>query len=148
MMSKFAATLLAAMAAGSIIGASVAQADDRGPGGPGGVGVGPVGPYGVGGLGPVAGPAGPVGVGGVVGPVGVNPILGPVGPVGVGGVIGPVGVDPVVDAAVRYAIPYGYPLGPAFPGELPCFTPAGQAYFTPYLEPCLCFAPTGAVVPC
>jgi hypothetical protein len=57
-------------------------------------------------------------------------------------------VDPVVDAAVRYAIPYGYPLVPAFPGELPCYTPDGQPYFTPYLEPCLCFAPTGDVIPC
>ena len=141
-MSRFAATLLAAMAAGSIIGASVAQADVRDPFDPYGVG-------GYGGIGgPVVGPVGPVGVGGVVGPVGVNPILGPVGPVGVGGVLGPVGVDPVVDAAVRYAIPYGYPLVPAFPGELPCYTPDGQPYFTPYLEPCLCFAPTGDVIPC
>jgi hypothetical protein len=142
MMSRFAATLLAAMAAGSIIGASVAHADVRDPFDPYGVG-------GYGGIGgPVVGPVGPVGVGGVVGPVGLNPILGPVGPVGVGGVLGPVGVDPVVDAAIRYAIPYGYPLVPAFPGELPCFTPDGQPYFTPYLEPCLCFAPTGDVIPC
>ena len=141
-MSRFTAALLAAMTAGSIIGASVAQADVRDPFDPYGVG-------GYGGIGgPVVGPVGPVGVGGVVGPVGVNPILGPVGPVGVGGVLGPVGVDPVVDAAVRYAIPYGYPLVPAFPGELPCYTPDGQPYFTPYLEPCLCFAPTGDVIPC
>ena len=121
-MSKFAATLLAAMAAGSIIGASVAQADVRDP----------FDPYGVGGyggigspLGPVAGPVGPVGVGGV------GPVLGPVGPVGVGGVIGPVGVDPIVDAAVK---PYYYV--PFFPGEIPCFTPEGVAYFTPPGEPC------------
>ena len=141
-MCRFTAALLAAMTAGSIIGASVAQADVRDPFDPYGVG-------GYGGIGgPVVGPVGPVGVGGVVGPVGVNPILGPVGPVGVGGVLGPVGVDPVVDAAVRYAIPYGYPLVPAFPGELPCYTPDGQPYFTPYLEPCLCFAPTGDVIPC
>ena len=84
---------------------------------------------------------------------GIDPVIGPVGPVGVGGVLGPVGVDPIVDAAVvgtaiHYDIPYGYPLGPAFPGELPCFTPSGEAYYTPGAEPCLCFAPTGAVVPC
>jgi len=96
---------------------------------------------------PVIGPVGPYGVGGL------GPVLGPVGPVGVGGVVGPVGVDPIVDAAVvdtaiHYDIPYGYPLGPAFPGELPCFTPSGEAYYTPGAEPCLCFAPTGAVVPC
>jgi len=84
---------------------------------------------------------------------GFDPVIGPLGPVGVGGVLGPVGVDPIVDAAVvgtaiHYDIPYGYPLGPAFPGELPCFTPSGEAYYTPGAEPCLCFAPTGAVVPC
>ena len=86
-----------------------------------------------------------------------HPIPGPVGPIGVGGVLGPVGYDPVVragvdaavvDTAIHYDIPYGYPLGPAFPGELPCFTPAGEPYYTPGVEPCLCFAPTGAVVPC
>lgn len=132
-MGKFAATLLVAMAAGSIVTASAAQAEDRGPIGPGGVVgpvgvdpiVGPAGPVGVGGLGPVAGPVGPVGVGGL------GPVLGPVGPVGVGGVVGPVGVDPIVDAAVsplRY-VPY-------FPGEIPCYTPAGIAYFTPAGYPC------------
>jgi hypothetical protein len=72
-----------------------------------------------------------VGVGGVVGPVGLNPIVGPAGPVGVGGVVGPVGVDPIVDAAVR---PYYYV--PFFPGEIPCYTPEGVAYFTPPGEPC------------
>ena len=66
-----------------------------------------------------------------VGVGGVGPVLGPVGPVGVGGVVGPVGVDPVVDAAVR---PYYYV--PFFPGEIPCYTPEGVAYFTPAGEPC------------
>ncbi|WP_163805919.1 hypothetical protein [Mycolicibacterium anyangense] len=69
--------------------------------------------------------------------------MGPAGPVGVGGVVGPVGVNPVV-----YAIPPGYPLAPAFIGEQPCYTPDGQPYYTPAGEPCLCFAPTGAAVPC
>jgi len=96
---------------------------------------------------PIPGPVGPYGVGGL------GPVLGPVGPVGVGGVLGPGGVDPVVDAAVvdaavHYDIPYGYPLAPAFPGELPCFTPSGEAYYTPGADPCLCFAPTGGVIPC
>lgn len=148
------ALAVAALSLGSVITASAVHADDRGPFGPGGVGgpagpggygpvVGPVGPYGVGGLGPVAGPVGPVGVGGL------GPVAGPVGPIGVGGVIGPVGVDPVVDAAViHYAIPYGYPLYPEFPGEIPCYTPSGEPYYTPAAEPCLCFANTGAVVPC
>jgi hypothetical protein len=139
--NKLAGVLLSvvAMSMGSLVTASTAGADVRDP----------FDPYGVGGyggigspMGPVAGPVGPVGVGGV------GPVLGPVGPVGVGGVIGPVGVDPVVDAAVRYAIPYGYPLYPSFPGELPCFTPSGQPYYTPAAEPCLCFADTGAVIPC
>ncbi|AQT82233.1 hypothetical protein B1R94_27755 [Mycolicibacterium litorale] len=105
--------------------ASTAAADCRG-------GCGPIGPGD-----PVVGPAGPVGVGGV------GPVAGPVGPVGVGGVVGPVGVNPVV-----YAIPPGYPLAPAYPGELPCYTPDGQPYYTPGADPCLCFAPTGGVVPC
>lgn len=137
-MKKLALTMLAvaAMSMGSLVTGPTAGADVRDPFDPYGVG-------GYGGIGgPVVGPVGPVGVGGV------GPVLGPVGPVGVGGVLGPVGVDPVVDAAVRYDIPYGYPLGPAFPGELPCFTPSGEAYYTPGAEPCLCFAPTGAVVPC
>ena len=85
------------------------------------------------------------GVGGPAGPVGPNPVVGPAGPVGVGGVVGPVGVDPV---AVAYAIPNGYPMAPTYPGELPCYTPDGQPYYTPGADPCLCFAPTGAVVPC
>ncbi|BBZ78827.1 hypothetical protein MANY_41640 [Mycolicibacterium anyangense] len=81
---------------------------------------------------------------GVCGPVGPGgPVVGPAGPVGVGGVVGPVGVNPVV-----YAIPPGYPLAPAFIGEQPCYTPDGQPYYTPAGEPCLCFAPTGAAVPC
>jgi hypothetical protein len=94
--------------------------------------------------GPVVDPRGPVGVGGL------GPVAGPVGPVGVGGVIGPVGVDPIVDAAVHpyYAIPYGYPVVPAYPGEVPCYTPDGMPYYTPAGDPCLCFADTGAVVPC
>jgi len=125
---KLALTMLAvaAMSIGSLVAGPAAGADVRDP----------FDPYGVGGYGGIGGP-----------------IVGPVGPVGVGGVLGPVGVDPVVDAAVvdtaiHYDIPYGYPLGPAFPGELPCFTPSGEAYYTPGAEPCLCFAPTGAVVPC
>lgn len=139
-MGKVAASLLAAaLAAGAFVTASAVHAEDRGPVGPGGVVgpvgvdpvVGPAGPVGVGGLGPVAGPVGPVGVGGVVGPVGLNPVVGPAGPVGVGGVVGPVGVDPIVDAAVK---PYYYV--PFFPGEVPCFTPEGVAYFTPPGEPC------------
>ena len=117
---------VAAVSMGSLVTGPTAGADVRDP----------FDPYGVGGYGGIGGP-----------------IVGPVGPVGVGGVVGPVGVDPVVDAAVvdtaiHYDIPYGYPLGPAFPGELPCFTPSGEAYYTPGPEPCLCFAPTGAVVPC
>jgi hypothetical protein len=135
----FTTLAVVAMSMGSLVTGPAAVADDRGPVGPGGVVgpvgvnpvVGPAGPVGVGGLGPVAGPVGPVGVGGVVGPVGVNPIVGPVGPVGVGGVVGPVGVDPIVDAAVR---PYYYV--PFFPGEIPCYTPEGVAYFTPAGEPC------------
>jgi len=124
------AFVAAALAMGSLVLPATAQADcrDCGFGGPV---VGPVGPYGVGGLGPVAGP---------------------VGPVGVGGVVGPVGVDPVAAAAVltpRYVIPAGYPLVPAYPGELPCFTPTGEAYYTPGAEPCLCFSTTtGDVIPC
>jgi hypothetical protein len=123
---KSALTILAVatMSMGSLVTGPTAGADDRGPAGPGGV-VGPVG------VNPVVGPAGPVGVGGVVGPVGVDPILGPAGPVGVGGVVGPVGVDPIVDAAVG---PYYYV--PFFPGEIPCYTAAGVAYFTPPGEPC------------
>ena len=127
-MKKLALTMLAvaAMTMGSLVTGPAAGADVRDP----------FDPYGVGGYGGIGGP-----------------IVGPVGPVGVGGVVGPVGVDPVVaaavvDTAIHYDIPYGYPLGPAFPGELPCFTPSGEAYYTPGAEPCLCFAPTGAVVPC
>lgn len=83
--------------------------------------------------GPTAGAddRGPAGPGGVVGPVGANPVVGPAGPVGVGGVVGPVGVDPVVDAAVP-----NYYYVPFFPGEIPCYTPEGVAYFTPPGEPC------------
>ena len=131
-MKKAALTLLAvaAMSMGSLVTGPTAGADVRDP----------FDPYGVGGYG---------GIG--------HPVVGPVGPVGVGGVIGPVGVDPVaraavdtvaVDDAIHYASPYDYPLGPAFPGELPCFTPAGEAYYTPGADPCLCFAPTGGVIPC
>lgn len=146
-MRKAALTLLAvtAISMGSFATGPTAGADVRDPfdpygvGGYGGVGhpvAGPVGPYGVGGLGPVAGPVGPVGVGGVIGPVGVDPVA-------------RAAVDTVaVDDAIRYAIPYDYPLVPSFPGELPCFTPSGEAYFTPGAEPCLCFAPTGGVIPC
>jgi len=136
---KLAATLFSvtALALSPFVTATAAHAEpcrDCGFGGPGGVG----------GLGPVAGPAGPYGVGGL------GPVAGPVGPVGVGGVIGPVGVDPIVDAAVHpyYAIPYGYPLVAEFPGEVPCYTPDGMPYYTPAGDPCLCFADTGAVVPC
>lgn len=130
-----------ALTMGSVLTGPAAGADVRDPfdpygvGGYGGVGrpvAGPAGPYGVGGLGPVAGPVGPVGVGGVVGPVGVDPVVGAV----------------AVDDAVHYAIPYDYPLVPSFPGEVPCLTPSGEAYYTPGADPCLCFAPTGAVVPC
>ena len=130
-MKKLALTMLAvaAMSMGSLVAGPTAGADVRDP----------FDPYGVGGYGGIGSPLGPV--------------AGPVGPVGVGGVVGPVGVDPIVDAAVvdtavHYDIPYGYPLGPAFPGELPCFTPSGEAYYTPGAEPCLCFAPTGGVIPC
>lgn len=132
-MKKFATVMAAlALSMGSIVTASAAQADCRecgvgGPAGPGGAGpvVGPAGPYGVGGLGPVAGPAGPVGVGGVAGPVGVDA------------------------AAVAYVIPNGYPLAPAYPGEVPCYTPDGQPYYTPGADPCLCFSTsTGDVIPC
>ncbi|MGI9161374.1 MAG: hypothetical protein ACR2JI_00420 [Mycobacterium sp.] len=124
---------------GSLVAGPTAGADVRDP----------FDPYGVGGYGGVGRVGGPVGVGGVV--------AGPVGPIGVGGVVGPVGVDPVaraavdtvaVDDAIRYAIPYDYPLAPSFPGELPCFTPSGEAYYTPGADPCLCFAPTGDVIPC
>ena len=114
--------LAATLALGSLTAASTAQADCRD------CGVG--GPVGVGGAGPVAGPAGPVGAGGVVGPV---------------------GVDPVAAAAVtpNYVIPYGYPLVPAYPGEVPCYTPDGQPYYTPGADPCLCFSTTtGDVIPC
>ena len=119
-MKKSALTILAVatMSMGSLVTGPTAGADDRGPAGPGGV-VGPVG------VNPVVGPAGPVGVGGL------GPVAGPVGPVGVGGVVGPVGVDPIVDAAVG---PYYYV--PFFPGEIPCYTPAGVAYFTPPGAPC------------
>lgn len=139
---KIASALVAAaLAMGSLATASTAQADCRD------CGIGPAGPIGVGGVGgPVVGPAGPYGVGGL------GPVAGPVGPVGVGGVVGPVGVDPVAAAAVltpRYVSPEGYPLVPAFPGELPCFTPTGEAYYTPGAEPCLCFSTTtGDVIPC
>ena len=119
-MKKLAVTILAVatMSMGSLVTGPTAGADDRGPAGPGGV-VGPVGAN------PVVGPAGPVGVGGL------GPVAGPAGPVGVGGVVGPVGVDPIVDAAVG---PYYYV--PFFPGEIPCYTPAGVAYFTPPGAPC------------
>ena len=137
------ALLAAALAAGSLAFPSAASALV----GCRDCGIGPVGPVGAGGVGgPVVGPAGPVGVGGL------GPVAGPVGPVGVGGVVGPVGVDPVAAAAVltpRYVIPEGYPLVPAFPGELPCFTPGGEPYYTPGADPCLCFSTTtGDVIPC
>ena len=121
---------VAALSMGALVTGPTAGADVRDP----------FDPYGVGGYG---------GIG--------HPIAGPVGVVGVGGVVGPVGVDPVaraavdtvaVDDAIHYAIPYDYPLAPAFPGEVPCFTPSGEAYYTPGADPCVCFAPTGAVVPC
>ena len=144
-MGKFVAALLTAMTAVSIVTASTAGADVRDPFDPYGVG-------GYGGIGgpvdhPIAGPVGPYGVGGL------GPVAGPVGPIGVGGVVGPVGVDPVAraavdDAAIHYAIPYDYPLAPSYPGEAPCLTPSGEAYYTPGADPCLCFAPTGDVVPC
>ena len=75
--------------------------------------------------------------------------------VGVGGCIAP-GRD-IADAAVAgvaiadVAHPYGWgvppvegwpPLAPgylawpSFPGEAPCYTPAGQPYYTPGAEPC------------
>jgi hypothetical protein len=142
---KLAATLFsaAALAVSPFVTATAAHADcrDCGIGGPI---VDPRGPVGVGGLGPVVGPVGPWGVGGL------GPVAGPLGPVGVGGVLGPVGVDPLVDAAVHpyYAIPYGYPLVADYPGEVPCLTPDGMPYYTPADYPCLCFADTGAVVPC
>lgn len=139
---KIASALLAAaLAMGSLVIPSTAQADCRD------CGIGPAGPVGVGGVGgPVVGPAGPYGVGGL------GPVAGPVGPVGVGGVVGPVGVDPVAAAAVltpRYVIPEGYPLVPAYPGEIPCYTPSGEPYYTPGADPCLCFSTTtGDVIPC
>ena len=131
-MKKATLTLVAvaALSMGALVTGPTAGADVRDP----------FDPYGVGGYG---------GIG--------HPIAGPVGVVGVGGVVGPVGVDPVaraavdtvaVDDAIHYAIPYDYPLAPAFPGEVPCFTPSGEAYYTPGADPCVCFAPTGAVVPC
>lgn len=114
-MQKLAAGLaVAAFSLGSVITASAAHADDRGPWGPGGVG------------GPVVGPAGPVGVGGL------GPVAGPVGPVGVGGVVGPVGVDPIAAAAI--VSPNS--LVPTYPGEIPCYTAAGVAYYTPPGYPC------------
>ncbi|MGV0994207.1 MAG: hypothetical protein ACOYB7_18365 [Mycobacterium sp.] len=140
-MRKAALTLLAAtaMSLGSLVIGPTAGADVRDPFDPYGVGgyggIGHPG-YGVGGLGPVAGPVGPIGVGGVIGPVGVDPVA-------------RAAVDTVaVDDAIHYAIPYDYPLAPAFPGEVPCFTPSGEAYYTPGADPCVCFAPTGAAVPC
>lgn len=138
---RFASALVAtAMAMGSLVIPSTAQADCRD------CGIGPAGPVGVGGVGgPVVGPAGPYGVGGL------GPVAGPVGPVGVGGVVGPVGVDPVAAAALtpNYVVPYGYPLVPAYPGEIPCYTPSGQPYYTPGADPCLCFSTTtGDVIPC
>ena len=131
-MKKATLTLVAvaALSMGALVTGPTAGADVRDP----------FDPYGIGGYG---------GIG--------HPIAGPVGVVGVGGVVGPVGVDPVaraavdtvaVDDAIHYAIPYDYPLAPAFPGEVPCFTPSGEAYYTPGADPCVCFAPTGAVVPC
>lgn len=123
------AVAVAALCGGSLVAGSAAHADDRGPWGPGGVGgpvVGPAGPVGVGGLGPVAGPVGPVGVGGL------GPVAGPVGPVGVGGVVGPVGVDPIAAAAI--VSPNS--LVPTYPGEIPCYTAAGVAYYTPPGYPC------------
>ena len=62
-----------------------------------------------------------------------------------------VGEDVAVGAAVaqpNYALPPGYPAAPVYPGEVPCYTPAGAPYYTPGSDPCLCFATTGAVVPC
>lgn len=136
-MKSASALLVAALAIGSLAIPLTAQAECRD------CGFG--GPVGVGGAHPVTGPAGPVGVGGL------GPVAGPAGPVGVGGVVGPVGVDPVAAAALtpRYVIPYGYPLVPAFPGELPCYTPGGEPYYTPGADPCLCFSTTtGDVIPC
>ena len=63
-----------------------------------------------------------------------------------------VGAD-IADAAVigaavdrpydAYPVPVGYPplppgylAYPAFPGELPCYTPEGQEYWTPVNVPC------------
>ncbi len=134
------ALLAAALTIGSFTMASTAQADCRD------CGIGPAGPVGAGGVGgPVVGPAGPYGVGGL------GPVAGPAGPVGVGGAVGPVGADPLAVAAVtpNYVIPYGYPLVPAYPGEIPCYTPDGQPYYTPGADPCLCFSTTtGDVIPC
>ena len=132
------ALLAVALTLGSLTVASTAQADECRDCGVGG-------PAGVGGAHPVGGPAGPYGVGGL------GPVAGPVGPVGVGGVVGPVGVDPLAVAAVtpNYYIPYGYPVVPAYPGEIPCYTPDGQPYYTPGADPCLCFSTTtGDVIPC
>lgn len=33
-------------------------------------------------------------------------------------------------------LPLGYLAFPSFPGELPCYTPAGQPYYTPGNAPC------------
>ncbi len=33
-------------------------------------------------------------------------------------------------------LPVGYLAWPSFPGEAPCYTPAGQPYYTPGAEPC------------
>lgn len=38
--------------------------------------------------------------------------------------------------AVWPPLPPGYLAFPSFPGELPCYTPAGQPYYTPVNEPC------------
>ena len=61
------------------------------------------------------------------------------------GLVG-LGVDAAVAGAavagaddwVRYGFPEAYPfsLVPAFPGEVPCISPAGLPYYTPGAAPC------------
>lgn len=48
-------------------------------------------------------------------------------PYGYPGVYPPVGWPP---------LPPGYLAFPSFPGEMPCYTPAGQPYYTPGNAPC------------
>lgn len=54
------------------------------------------------------------------------------------GLVG-LGVDAAVAGDwVRYGFPQAYPFSmvPAFPGEVPCISPAGLPYYTPGAAPC------------